>query len=164
MNSVRPAARETRRERDELDSNWSRIVASWRCLQQRGTSPAVQKRILVVDDHRHSREGLRESLLGEGYQVETAADGWQAIKKVKEGRFEVAIIDLDLPPVYGVDMSGWDLIRICRAFHPGINIIVVSAEAGQEVNAQAEELKVAKVLEKPIDPTQLKAIVRTLNL
>ena len=164
MNSVRPAARETRRERDELDSNWSRIVASWRCLQQRGTSPAVQKRILVVDDHRHSREGLRESLLGEGYQVETAADGWQAIKKVKEGRFEVAIIDLDLPPVYGVDMSGWDLIRICRAFHPGITIIVVTAEAGQEVKAQAEELKVAKVLEKPIDPTQLKAIVRTLNL
>lgn len=96
MNSVRPAACESRRKRDELDSNWSRTVASWQCLQQRGTSPAVQKRILVVDDHRHSREGLRESLLGEGYQV--------------------------------------------------------------------EELKVAKVLEKPIDPTQLKAIVRTLNL
>jgi len=164
MNSVRPSARETRPKRDELDSNWSRIVASWQCLQQRATSTAVQKRILVVDDHRHSREGLRESLSGEGYQVETAADGWQAIKKVKEGRFEVAIIDLDLPPVYGVDMSGWDLIRICRAFHPGITIIVVSAEAGQAVKAQAEELKVAKVLEKPIDPTQLKAIVRTLNL
>lgn len=125
---------------------------------------AAKKRILVVDDHRHSREGLRESLLGEGYQVEAAADGWQAIKKVKEGQFEVAIIDLDLPPVHGVDMSGWDLIRICRAFHPGIIIIVVSAEAGQAVKVQADELKVAKVLEKPIDPTQLKAIVRTLNL
>ena len=164
MNTVQPAARESGRKRDELDSNRSCSVASRQCLQQRGTSPAVQKRILVVDDHRQSREGLRESLLGEGYQVEAAADGWQAIKKVKEGRFEVAIIDLDLPPVYGVDMSGWDLIRICRAFHPGITIIVVSAEAGQEVKAQAEELKVAKVLEKPIDPTQLKAIVRTLNL
>jgi len=164
MNSVRPAARESRRKQDELDNNWSRTVATWQCLQQRGASPAVPKRILVVDDHRHSREGLRESLLGEGYQVEAAADGWQAIKKVKEGRFEVAIIDLDLPPVHGVDMSGWDLIRICRAFHPGITIIVVSAEAGQAVKAQAEELKVAKVLEKPIDPTQLKAIVSTLNL
>lgn len=164
MNSVRPAARESRRKQDELDNNLSRTVASWQCLQQRGTSPAVQKRILVVDDHCHSREGLRESLLGEGYQVEAAADGWQAIKKVKEGRFEVAIIDLDLPPVHGVDMSGWDLIRICRAFHPDITIIVVSAEAGQAVKAQAEELKVSKVLEKPIDPTQLKAIVRTLDL
>jgi len=164
MNSVRPAAREGRRTRNELDNRWSRTVATLQCLQQRGTSPAVQKRILVVDDHRHSREGLRESLLGEGYQVEAAADGWQAIKKVKEGRFEVAIIDLDLPPVHGVDISGWDLIRICRAFHPAITIIVVSAEAGQEVKVQAEELKVAKVLEKPIDPTQLKAIVGTLNL
>ena len=164
INSVRPAAREGRSTRNELDNRWSRTVATLQCLQQYRASPAVQKRILVVDDHRHSREGLRESLVGEGYQVEAAADGWQAIKKVKEGRFEVAIIDLDLPPVHGVDMSGWDVIRICRAFHPAITIIVVSAEAGQEVKAQAEELKVAEVLEKPINPTQLKAIVRTLNL
>jgi CheY-like chemotaxis protein len=55
-------------------------------------------------------------------------------------------------------------VRICRAFHPAITVIVVSAEAGQAVMARAEELKVAKVLEKPIDPTQLKAIFRTLNL
>ena len=164
INSVRPAAREGRSTRNELDNRWSRTVATLQCLQQYRASPAVQKRILVVDDHRHSREGLRESLVGEGYQVEATADCWQAIKKVKEGRFEVAIIDLDLPPVHGVDMSGWDVIRICRAFHPAITIIVVSAEAGQEVKAQAEELKVAEVLEKPINPTQLKAIVRTLNL
>jgi len=61
-------------------------------------------------------------------------------------------------------MSGWDLIRICRAFHPAITIIVVSAEAGQAVKAQAGELKVSRVLEKPIDPAQLKAIVRRLDL
>ena len=164
MNTIQLGPRDSIGRPNTAAISRSRTAATWQRLQRRGGAVPAQKRILVVDDHRHSREGLRESLLGEGYQVEAAADGWQAIKKVKEGRFEVAIIDLDLPPVHGVDMSGWDLIRICRAFHPGITIIVVSAEAGQEVKAQAEELKVAKVLEKPIDPTQLKAIVRTLNL
>ncbi|HZY31116.1 MAG TPA: response regulator [Candidatus Methylomirabilis sp.] len=52
----------------------------------------MPKRILLVDDHRHSREGLRESLLRDGYEVEAASDGWQAIKKVKESPFQVAII------------------------------------------------------------------------
>ena len=164
MNTTRLVPRESVCRDNEPAISRSRTAATRQRLQRRGGSVPAQKGILVVDDHRHSREGLRESLLGEGYQVEAAADGWQAIKKVKEGRFEVAIIDLDLPPVHGVDMSGWDLVRICRAFHPAITIIVVSAEAGQAVIAQAEELKVAKVLEKPIDPTQLKAIVRTLDL
>ena len=164
MNTIQLAQRDSIGRPNAPAISRSHTAATLQRLQRRGGSVAAQKRILVVDDHRHSREGLRESLSGEGYQVEAAADCWQAIKKVKEARFELAIIDLNLPPVYGVDMSGWDLIRICRAFHPGITIIVVSAEAGQEVKVQAEELKVAKVLEKPIDPTQLKAIVRTLNL
>jgi CheY-like chemotaxis protein len=164
MNTIQVGPRNSICQHNTPAISRSRTAATRQRLQRRGGSVAAQKRILVVDDHRHSREGLRESLLGEGYQVEAAADGWQAIKKVKEGRFEVAIIDLDLPPVHGVDISGWDLVRICRAFHPAITVIVVSAEAGQAVMARAEELKVAKVLEKPIDPTQLKAIFRTLNL
>src|SRR3989304_1024134 len=90
-------------------------------------SAPVGKKILVVDDDLHSREGLRASLQGEGYRVETAADSWQAIKQIKECRFDVAILDLDLPPVHGVTVSGWDLARIFRAYHPAISIIVISA-------------------------------------
>jgi CheY-like chemotaxis protein len=123
----------------------------------------VQKRIFLVDNYRHSREGLKNSLLGWGYKVETAADSWEAIKKMKESLFEVAIIDLDLPPVHGVAMSGWDLVRIFRAFNPAVSIILVSPEGGADVKARAEQLKVSEFLEKPITPAKLKAIVRTLD-
>jgi len=123
----------------------------------------VEKRILVVDDDLHSREGLRASLQGEGYRVETAADSWQAIKQIKECRFDVAILDLDLPPVHGVTVSGWDLARIFRAYHPAISIIVISAEDRNAVRAEAERLRVSECLEKPINPTQLKMILRTLQ-
>jgi CheY-like chemotaxis protein len=95
--------------------------------------------------------------------VETAADSWQAIKKIKERRFDVAILDLDLPPVHGVTVSGWDLARIFRAYHPGISIIIISAEDRDAVRAEAERLRVSEFLEKPINPTQLKVILRTLQ-
>jgi len=123
----------------------------------------VEKRILVVDDDLYSREGLRVSLQGEGYRVETAADSWQAIRIIKEHPFDIAIIDLDLPPVHGVTVNGWDLARIFRAYHPAISIIVVSAEDRQAARVEAERLKVSEFLEKPINPTQLKMIVRTLH-
>ena len=126
-------------------------------------SAPVEVRILVVDDELHSREGLKSSLQGEGYSVETASDSWQAIKKIKQGRFDVAIVDLDLPPVHGVTVSGWDLARIFRVYHPAISIIVVSAEDRTALRAEAERLRVSEFLEKPIKPTQLKKILRKIG-
>ena len=131
--------------------------------ERRGAPATASKRILLVDDEPHSREGLRVSLVGAGYIVETAADSWQAIKKVKDYSFEVAIIDLDLPPVHGVALTGWDLVRIFRAFNPLIGIVVVGAEESRDVKTQAEQLKVSEFLEKPISPTRLKGIVNALS-
>jgi len=120
-------------------------------------------RILIVDAYGHSREGLRVSLLGGGCQVETASGCWEAIKKVKEDTFSVAVIDANLPPAYGVAMTGWDLARILRAFSPALAIVVVTIESGPEIRAQAERLGVTRVLEKPINPRELRALVQTLG-
>jgi len=117
-------------------------------------------RILVVDDESHSREGLRDSLARDGHAVETAADGWQAIRKIKEGRFDLAVIDLDLAPYQGVALTGWDLARIVRAYHPGLPIIILAAEEWRPERRQAEDLRVSQVLEKPISLAELKALAR----
>lgn len=81
----------------------------------------------------------------------------------QDALFEVAIIDLDLPPVHGVAMTGWDLVRIFRAFNPAVSIILLGSEGGRDVKARAERLKVSEFLEKPITPSALKAIVKTLD-
>ena len=122
----------------------------------------MQKNILVVDDDHHCRDGLRDSLVGAGYCVETAASSWEAIKKVKEHLFEVAIIDLDLSPVVGAAMNGWELVRIFRTLHPAIAVILVGAEEDNQVRARAAQLEVSEFLEKPISPARLKMIVGTL--
>ena len=121
------------------------------------------KRILITEDHQHSREGLRDTLLREGYVVETAADSWQAIRKIKESAFDIAIIDLDLATLHGVIVTAWDLVRIFRACDPAISIIVLGAEAENSVRAEAKQLGVSEVLVKPINPTQLKGVVKTLT-
>ena len=125
-----------------------------------GTEPI---KTLIVDAYVHSREGLRMSLLGGGCQVETASGCWEAIKKVKEESFSVAVIDANLPPAHGVAMTGWDLARILRAFSPALAIVVITIESGPEIRAQAERLGVTRLLEKPINPRELRALVQTLG-
>jgi CheY-like chemotaxis protein len=122
-----------------------------------------QKRILIVDEDLNSREGLRRWLVGDGHVIETAVDGWQAIRKMKEFRFDIAIIDLDLPAVRGVAVNGWDLARISRAYNPRISIIVIGSETPTAVKAQLEVLKVSEFLEKPISPGHLKLLVRRIE-
>jgi len=129
-----------------------------------GIEPPVEMAgILVVDAYGHSREGLTASLRVGGYRVESAAGSWEAIQKAKDGHFGLAVIDLDLPPVHGVRMSGWDLARIIRAFHPGAALILLTTEWFPELRSQADGLHRARVMEKPIHPGELRALVKAFQ-
>lgn len=121
-------------------------------------------RILLVEDDRNSREGLRELLVAAGHYVETAADGWEAVGRIKLASYELAIIDVDLPAVLGITVDGWDLVRIFRAFHPQIAIVLVSACGGDEVERLAHQLQVSTFLEKPLRPSRLRTEVARLLL
>jgi CheY-like chemotaxis protein len=120
-------------------------------------------RVLVVEDDRHSREGLRGLLRAGGYRVETAADGWEAIEHIKEGQYDFAIVDLDLPVVRGVAVDGWDVARIVRAFHPEVAVVLVSARGGADVETRARQLHVNAFLEKPINLAVLREAMTQLH-
>lgn len=129
-----------------------------------GTEPQVETAsILVVDAYGHSREGLSASLRVGGYRVESAAGSWEAIQKVKDGHIVLAVIDLDLPPAHGVSMSGWDLARIVRAFHPGAALILLTTEWYPDLRSPADGLHRTRVMEKPIHPGELRALVKALQ-
>ena len=124
---------------------------------------ADRARVLIVEGYGHSREGLTYALRSEGLGVETAAEYMEAIRKMKDGRFAVAIIDVDLPPGRNSELTGWDLARIFRALHPGAALILVTAEWRAEVGAEAERLRDCCLIEKPINPGELRAMVRALE-
>jgi len=123
----------------------------------------MRRRILIVEDDQHSRKGLQDSLLADGHSVEAVSDGWQAFRKIKEGVFDLAIVDLELPPVLGVAMTGWDLVRILRAYFPGIPIVVVSSQEDAVIRRLLDRFKVSTFLVKPIDPARIKAVARGLD-
>ena len=117
------------------------------------------RRILVVDDDRPSREGLSAALLREGHAVDTAADAWQAMVRLRAQRFDIAVVDLDLPSVHGVDLGGWDVVRIARGYQPGIAVIVLSADEDPTTGREALALNVSGILGKPISLGELTSLV-----
>lgn len=123
----------------------------------------MRRRILIVEEDQHSRKGLQDSLLTDGHSVEAVSDGWQAFRKIKEGVFDLAIVDLELPPVLGVAMTGWDLVRILRAYFPGIPIVVVSSQEDAVIRRLLDRFQVSTFLVKPIDPARIKAVARGLD-
>jgi two-component system alkaline phosphatase synthesis response regulator PhoP len=61
-------------------------------------------RILVVDDETHLADGIRENLEAEGYETDVAYDGEQGYEKLKHGHFDLALIDVMMPKMDGLEL------------------------------------------------------------
>ena len=123
----------------------------------------VRLRAALVDPYAGSREGLRVSLIVEGCEVVTAADLRQATALVRSGGFDLAVIDLDLATAGGTMRDAWELAQCFRAFNPTAPLVLFVAEAGRDLEAEAAALHPALLLEKPINPARLRAVVRQLR-
>ena len=136
---------------------------SWRVapgsLGMEAPGGRASRRILVVDDDRPSPEGQSTALLREGHSVDTAADAWQAIVRLRAQSFDIAVVDLDLPAVHGVELGGWDVVRIARAYQPDIALIVLSADEEAAPGTEARALGVTDILGKPISLQELTGLV-----
>lgn len=90
-------------------------------------------RLMLADDHRMLREGLRRSLTDEGFDVVgEAADGEEAVRVATEVRPDVILMDVTMPEVGGVEATR----RIHEAF-PDIRVIMLTMHADREVVAAA---------------------------
>ena len=82
--------------------------------------------VLVAEDDAPIRNLLAYNLGRAGYEVEKAANGLEAMERIRE-EIRVAVVDLRMP---GAD--GWTVLRYFRAFHPSIPVVMVSANAQEE--------------------------------
>jgi len=120
-------------------------------------------RLLLVDPYGGSREGLEAALRGAGLTVVTADGASAAIGKMRNGEVDLAVIDLDLPAAHGVAEDGWELVRILRAANPALPLILIAAECPPDTQADARRLGAACLLEKPINPRELRKLIRALR-
>jgi CheY-like chemotaxis protein len=105
---------------------------------------AAGKQILVVDDDRTMRETLGEVLTDEGYHVETAADGHEALERLRHWSADLVILDLMMPVMDAFAFRS-ELAR--RAATDGCAILVVSAAAN--LDQAARRLDATDAIAKP---------------
>ena len=79
-------------------------------------------RILIVDDETNARQTLCIGLRLEGFEVMEAADGPEALAQLEAGSFDLAVVDLMMPR-----MNGLDLARRMRFRHPDVLVVMTSA-------------------------------------
>lgn len=103
-------------------------------------------RVLIVDDEPETQEMLNAFLADKGYTAIQAADGEEALRKLKAERPHAMLLDLRLPGV-----SGLDVLRRLREVDREVAVIVVTAEADEEAGREALKRGAYDFLTKPVD-------------
>ena len=111
-------------------------------------------RILVVDDEPSVRELLRAVLGSDGHEVEDAVDGESAVKRLREGFHDLAIMDIRMPGLDGVDA----LARM-KELSPRTGVVMMTAYASVDTAVRAMKLGAFDYITKPIDIDELRGVV-----
>ena len=113
-------------------------------------------RLMLADDHRMLREGLRRSMTDQGFDVVgEARDGDEAIRLAEELQPEVILMDVTMPEVDGVEAT-----RQIRLQFPDIKIVMLTMHADQEVLASAIRAGASGYLVKDCSTEEIASAVR----
>ncbi len=121
----------------------------------------MAKRILVVDDDRVIQQLLVVNLELEGYEVDTASDGEEAVEKATATRYDCVLLDIMMPK-----FDGREVFRRIKADskRKDTPVVFLSARAQDMDVRQGFELGVAAYVTKPFDPLDLVDLVeRVVN-
>ncbi len=103
-------------------------------------------RILVVDDEAPMREVLREYFIGQGYAVETASNGDEALAAIKGARPDLVLLDIRMPGIDGVEV-----LRRIRARADEVAVIMVTANEDVALARETLKLGAFDYVAKPFD-------------
>src|SRR5512139_2553611 len=103
----------------------------------------MQGRVLVVDDEKAMVLALKGLLTKEGYQVETAGSGAEALERLETGNFHVVITDLSMD-----GLSGMQVLERARSIDPDLAVIMITAYGSEKIAVQAMKLGAADYVPK----------------
>ncbi len=112
-------------------------------------------KILVVDDDQGMREFLEILLAREGYEVASASGGKEALSLCKKHKFDLAITDLKMPKIDGIDV-----LKSIKEISPKTLVILITAYASGKTAVAAMKEGAYDYLEKNFDVEDLKAVIK----
>jgi DNA-binding NtrC family response regulator len=110
--------------------------------------------VLVVDDERTLRFTLKESLSEDGYRVDTAADGSEALEKFEKGDFQLVLLDQKLP-----DQGGLEVLKRIKSIRPDAQVVMMTAFGKFENAVEATKAGCYDYVGKPFELDHMKLIL-----
>ena len=115
---------------------------------------ATRRRILIVDDDRALRHVLTELLADAGHTVDQAADGFDALRRLYAGAFDIVLLDVGLP-----GMSGLDVLASARATASPPIVVMMTADDTSETLLAAVRRQAFRYLRKPFAPSTIVEVI-----
>jgi DNA-binding response OmpR family regulator len=112
------------------------------------------KSVLIVDDEKNIRLTLSQALQILQLETDTAANGEEALTKLKEKEFGLILLDLKMP-----GMDGMEVLHRVREFRPDIRVIILTAYGTVESAVEAMKLGAVDFIQKPFSPEEIRALV-----
>ncbi|MFH1679251.1 MAG: sigma-54 dependent transcriptional regulator [Candidatus Eisenbacteria bacterium] len=120
---------------------------------------APKASVLVIDDEAEIRQSFQRLLAREGYEVQTASDGKEAMARVRKTRFRVALCDLRLP-----DIDGLDLLKMLKIASPETEVLMITGYGTIDDAVRAMKDGAYDFIQKPVKkPLILKSIEKAIE-
>ena len=139
----------------KVEGQWRFIpqeIANW---AKQGSNQPKEWRILIVDDDDQIRPAWRRIMENEGYIVQEARNGREALDRIEEDSPDIMLLDLDMPV-----MNGPETLDIIRQRYPDLPVIVITAFGNSSLMEEAMTHAPFTVLNKPCLPD---AVLKALN-
>ncbi len=107
-------------------------------------------RILVVDDELIVRDSLKEWLEDEGFAVDMAASGQEALEYLDNNAYQLMLTDIKMP-----GMDGVEVLEKAKESHPDLTVVMMTAYATVETAVEAMKIGAFDYLVKPFEPDKL---------
>lgn len=113
-------------------------------------------KILVVDDEKMIVKGLRFSLMQEGYEVDCAYDGEEAVRMIREKDYDIVLLDVMLPK-----LSGFEVLQQTREFSE-VPIIMLTARGDDMDKILGLDYGADDYVTKPFNPLEVKGRIKAI--
>lgn len=110
----------------------------------------AKNRIFVVDDEEALRTVLGSELEGEGYAVQMAGDGDEAIKILEKDTFDLILLDIKMPTV-----DGFEVLKFVKQHQPATKVIMLTGFADLKNAIESKKLGAEDFVSKPYDLVDL---------
>jgi len=117
-----------------------------------------KKSILVVDDEAIVRISCKRILEPEGFDVDLASDGYEALELIKKKGYDIIITDLKMPKMDGLEVLKW-----IKENSPKSKVIAITGFSTPEIAKKSLSAGAQRYLEKPFTPEVLIEVVRSVS-